>query len=71
MLIDCHVHSVGRESINEVVDSMTQAGIDKAVVFAPYPDRSIIALSRLSYHASLESYSCAFFWLMADRCILV
>jgi predicted TIM-barrel fold metal-dependent hydrolase len=41
MLIDCHVHSVGREGVNEVVDSMTQAGIDRAVIFAPYPGRII------------------------------
>jgi len=39
MIIDCHVHSVGRERINKIVDNMMQAGIDRAVIFAPYPGR--------------------------------
>jgi len=36
-LIDCHVHSVGNEKAGEVVDAMDSAGVDKAVIFAPYP----------------------------------
>jgi len=37
MLIDCHVHSVGNERVDEIIKSMDQAGVDKAVIFAPYP----------------------------------
>ena len=37
MLIDCHVHSVGNESIDDVIKAMDQAGVDKAIIFAPYP----------------------------------
>ena len=37
MLIDCHVHSTGRETVDEVLKSMDKAGVDKAVIFAPYP----------------------------------
>jgi len=39
MLIDCHVHSFGKEKTGEVVNAMDQAGVDKAVIFAPYPGR--------------------------------
>lgn len=39
MLIDCHVHSSGKESVDEVVRDMDQAGVDKAIIFAPYPGR--------------------------------
>jgi len=39
MLIDCHVHSIGNETIDEVIGSMDQYGVDKAIVFAPYPGR--------------------------------
>jgi len=39
MLIDCHVHSIGDETIDEVIGSMDQHGVDKAIVFAPYPGR--------------------------------
>jgi len=39
MLIDCHVHSEGKEKADEVIDSMNRAGVDKAVIFAPYPGR--------------------------------
>jgi len=37
MLIDCHVHSTGKEKINEVISALDRAGVDKAVIFAPYP----------------------------------
>ena len=37
MLIDCHVHSRGTEKIGEVISAMDQSGVDKAVIFAPYP----------------------------------
>ena len=37
MLIDCHVHSIGRERVDEVLNSMDKTGVDKAVIFAPYP----------------------------------
>lgn len=39
MLIDCHVHSEGKEKADEVIDSMNRAGVDKVVIFAPYPGR--------------------------------
>jgi len=38
-LIDCHVHSVGNENAGAVVDAMDVAGVEKAVIFAPYPGR--------------------------------
>ena len=41
MLIDCHVHSRGNESANEVVKAMDQAGVDKAIIIAPYPGKTI------------------------------
>lgn len=37
MLIDCHVHSLGNERVDEVIKAMDQAGIDRAIIFAPYP----------------------------------
>jgi len=37
MIIDCHVHSLGSETVNAVVKGMDEAGIDKAVIFSPYP----------------------------------
>jgi len=37
MLIDCHVHSWGNESVDDVINAMDQAGVDKAIIFAPYP----------------------------------
>jgi len=39
MLIDCHVHSTGKEKVDDVTDAMDQAGVDRAVIFAPYPGR--------------------------------
>ena len=39
MLIDCHVHSQGNEKADEVIDAMDQSGVDKAIIFAPYPGR--------------------------------
>jgi len=39
MLIDCHVHSTGNEKVDEVVNALEKAGVDRAVVFAPYPGR--------------------------------
>ncbi len=39
MLIDCHVHSTGKERADEVTNALDHAGVDKAVIFAPYPGR--------------------------------
>ena len=39
MLVDCHVHSIGKETVDEVIGSMNQHGVDKAIIFAPYPGR--------------------------------
>jgi predicted TIM-barrel fold metal-dependent hydrolase len=39
MLVDCHVHSIGKETIDEVIGSMDQHGVDRAIIFAPYPGR--------------------------------
>ena len=36
-MIDCHVHSTGKETIDKVINAMDQAGVDKAIIFAPYP----------------------------------
>jgi len=41
MLIDCHVHSTGLEKIDDVINAMDHAGVDKAIIFAPYPGRTI------------------------------
>jgi len=41
MLIDCHVHSRGHETVDDVIKAMDQAGIDKAIIFAPYPAESL------------------------------
>ncbi len=37
MVIDCHVHSLGVEKIDVVLKGMDKAGIDKAIIFSPYP----------------------------------
>jgi predicted TIM-barrel fold metal-dependent hydrolase len=39
MIIDCHVHSLGNETADEIVKELDRVGIDKAVVFATYPGR--------------------------------
>ena len=39
MLIDCHVHSIGKETVDEIIGSMDQHSVDKAIIFAPYPGR--------------------------------
>jgi predicted TIM-barrel fold metal-dependent hydrolase len=39
MIIDCHVHSLGNETADEIVKEMDRVGIDKAVVLATYPGR--------------------------------
>lgn len=39
-MIDCHVHSLGKEKADEVVNAMDRVGVDKAIIFAPYPGRS-------------------------------
>lgn len=40
MIVDCHVHSSGNESIDTVLKGMDKARLDKAVVFSPYPSFS-------------------------------
>jgi len=37
LLIDCHVHSMGNETANDVIKAMEKADVDKAIIFAPYP----------------------------------
>ncbi|MFB0503268.1 MAG: amidohydrolase family protein [Candidatus Bathyarchaeia archaeon] len=39
MLIDCHVHSIGKETVDEIIGSMDQHSVDEAIIFAPYPGR--------------------------------
>jgi len=39
LIIDCHVHSSGFETIDEILKGMDKAGVDKAVIFSPYPGR--------------------------------
>ncbi len=39
MIIDCHVHSLGNETVDEIVKELDRVGIDKAVVLATYPGR--------------------------------
>lgn len=41
MLSDCHVHSRGDESADEVIKAMDGAGVEKAIVMAPYPGEGI------------------------------
>ena len=37
VVVDCHVHSLGSETVDSVLKGMDSAGIDKAVIFSPYP----------------------------------
>ncbi len=37
MLIDCHVHSMGNEIVDDVTKAMESEGVSKAIVFSPYP----------------------------------
>jgi len=37
MIIDCHVHSWGKETAGEIVRGMDKAGLDKIVLFSPPP----------------------------------
>jgi len=37
LVIDCHVHSWGGEDAGDIVRSMDEHGLDKIVVFSPYP----------------------------------
>ncbi len=37
MVIDVHVHSLGSESIDQIVRGMDEAGLEKVVIFSPYP----------------------------------
>ena len=39
LIIDCHVHSSGFETVDEILRGMDKAGVDKAVIFSPYPGR--------------------------------
>jgi len=40
LIVDCHVHSSGNESVDVILKGMEKAGIDKAIVFSPYPSFS-------------------------------
>jgi len=35
VVVDCHVHSLGSETVDSVLKGMDSAGIDKAVIFYP------------------------------------
>jgi len=37
LVVDCHVHSLGSESVDMILKGMDSAGVDKAIVFSPYP----------------------------------
>jgi predicted TIM-barrel fold metal-dependent hydrolase len=37
VIVDCHVHSLGVENVDAILKGMDKAGIDKAVIFSPYP----------------------------------
>lgn len=37
LIVDCHVHSIGSESIDMILKGMDSAKVDKAIVFSPYP----------------------------------
>jgi len=37
VLIDCHVHSMGTETADDVLKAMEAGGVDKAIIFSPYP----------------------------------
>ena len=37
MIVDCHVHSLGVEKVDAILKGMDKAGIDRAVIFSPYP----------------------------------
>ena len=36
MIIDCHWHTTGRETVEEIAEGIEKAGLDRAVLFAPY-----------------------------------
>ncbi|MEM2740254.1 MAG: amidohydrolase family protein [Candidatus Bathyarchaeia archaeon] len=40
LVVDCHIHSVGSESIDTILKGMDSAGVDKAIVFSPYPSET-------------------------------
>jgi len=37
LVVDCHVHSIGSESVDVILKGMDSAGVDKAIIFSPYP----------------------------------
>ncbi|MBS7638874.1 amidohydrolase family protein [Candidatus Bathyarchaeota archaeon] len=39
-VIDCHVHSLGTESANDILKGLDAAGINMAIIFSPYPAHS-------------------------------
>lgn len=40
LIIDCHIHSTGSESIDTILKGMDSAGVDKAIIFSPYPSET-------------------------------
>lgn len=36
-VVDCHVHSLGTETVDNILRGLDAAGINKAIVFSPYP----------------------------------
>ncbi|MEM3590770.1 MAG: amidohydrolase family protein [Candidatus Bathyarchaeia archaeon] len=39
-VVDCHVHSLGTETVDGILRGLDAAGINKAVIFSPYPSYS-------------------------------
>lgn len=39
-VVDCHVHSLGTETVDGIIRGLDAAGINKAVIFSPYPSHS-------------------------------
>ncbi|MEM2028618.1 MAG: amidohydrolase family protein [Candidatus Bathyarchaeia archaeon] len=39
-IVDCHVHSLGTETVDDILRGLDAAGINKAVIFSPYPSYS-------------------------------
>jgi len=71
-VIDVHVHSLGSETVDQIIRGMEEAGLDKVVVFSPYPAAvptnriflrvrpGVVRHLEFTYRLSLEGHSVIF-----------
>ncbi|RLF18087.1 MAG: hypothetical protein DRZ82_08900 [Thermoprotei archaeon] len=53
LVIDCHVHSRGeKESANEILKQMDKYGIDKIILFSPYPGTIVDSYSQAAVYSA-------------------